>query len=164
MSESEWIDKFLWDIRKGNYIFLGEESPDVQHVALEKALAYGLLVRDRNNFELTEKGHQLIEAGGFDKWKKAKEKREDEAHRATVSSSESSRSSARASWTSAAFAAIAILFSVYQFIDSQEKQNEINELKSQLKSLSQQVQVQRANRIESRLREDSSPIPKKKNK
>ena len=146
MSTSEWIDQFLWNLSTGNFFFISEELPEFDRQAVDKALAFGLAVRDRNSFDITEKGHQVLEAGGFDKWKAAKKRREDEAHqaiidsaKATVDAAQSSRQSKNAAIIS--IAVTLVLFAVSYLRDNQSG-DKINALEKRLDTLSASMQVQ----------------------
>ena len=134
MTVSERIDSFLLDTQNGEYWFLSEEDPDNQHEIVKKALSYGLVVRSGHTYELTQKGYEVIEAGGFDNWKSAIEKREDEKHQATLDSTQATQRALIPAWFSGMVAAVALLFGFYQTWGKNEKEKEVNALRSELKA------------------------------
>ena len=168
MTLHEQIDIFLFDLEQGEYFWLPEESPLIEHQAIEKMLAIGLVVRKGSTYRLTEKGYEAAKAGGLNKWGQENERLKKEIHqatldtaKATVNAAKSAKRSTIASWLSAAFAVIAVLFSIYQYAESVKMQKQINELEP--KERIQQLQVQKPHLIESQPPADSLVYPKKKN-
>ena len=127
------------------------------------------------DMDITALGRKVHKAGGWTKYNQlltaeraTEQTRQTQAHQATLDSAtatvdaaKAAKSSARAAWIVGAVALIPTLISVLQYIDSTSKNTDINELRSQLKSLSQQVQAQKPTRIENQLRGDSLPTPQK---
>jgi hypothetical protein len=131
------------------------------------------------------KGRAVFLAGGWENYSQQQEQkqereriRQEEAHQAilrsttaTEHSARSADSSAKAAWLAGVVAVVSIVFSVGQILWSGSNQQdlsatkaELNELKAQLRSLSQQVQKQKAIHSENSFRLDSLPNPKMKKK
>ncbi|GAB3494278.1 hypothetical protein [Spirosoma knui] len=70
MDLSERIDKLLNDTANEDYWLLTLEDPDNQYPVLQRAAAYGLIIINEHTYELTQKGHEALRAGGFEKWLK----------------------------------------------------------------------------------------------
>ena len=163
MTESEIIDEILRATKEGRQDSDEAQNSPLYRTALKTIAGYKLIRQvsfksGRGSYQiLEERGNLVLNAGGFDKWKSSAEKRENELHqaaldsaKATVDAAESSgisaisaKSSTRASWVSAIFAVIAVIFSIFQYVKSTDMQSEINELKTELRSHTQQLQVQK---------------------
>lgn len=120
MTESELIDLIL--IAKANH----KEMPNVSQSdfllyngAFKKINAYNL--HDSNTQALTKIGYEVIESGGFEKWKAGIEQRENEIHQATISTARATvdaatyaKQSRNGAWVAAIAAVIAIFIPFYQ--------------------------------------------------
>lgn len=168
MTVAEQIDELLRGSEDGDLIVLHSGQSELYFKAVDMAVAYNLIVKRGNTYDLTRQGYEVLESSGFEQWKRENKKREDEAHQATLDSAKatidaakSAKNSAKASWVSTAFAAVAVLFSIYQYTESIRLQSQINELKSEPKLLPQQSQGQKSSPIKSLSLVDSLPNPKK---
>lgn len=155
MTESELIDEILASLH-GHYDIglLDDKTFLIYGPTIKKMRAYNLIEETGNYNRLLEKGYQVIEVGGFEKWTAENKKREHQLHQATISS-------VKAAWITAILTAIPIVWGIYQYVDAQSKQKEINALKSERQSLLRQLQAQKASHIETPVRVDSLPTLQK---
>lgn len=156
MTESEIIDEILRATRDGR-----DDSDEVQsspnYRSALKVIAGYQFIRNESRLNgrvryrlLEEKGHQVLDAGGFDKWKARNVKRENEIHqatldtaKATVNSERHAKQSKRAAWVASGVAALTLTYAVIQSYHTNKQDESINvmrveidTLKSQLKALS----------------------------
>lgn len=78
LTESQLILKALIDARD-SFIAISKDTPDDYERAVSKAVSFRLLDHPaRNVYRLTEKGYEVIEAGGFDEWRTAEKQKRDQ--------------------------------------------------------------------------------------
>ncbi|SOD97640.1 hypothetical protein [Spirosoma fluviale] len=78
MTLSEQIDEILIYVAEGGYIGISNDTPDLYRKAVSKMKALGLIVPRANTYDLTDKGYDAIEVGGYEKWRELIAKREAE--------------------------------------------------------------------------------------
>lgn len=140
MTESQLIDKLLHELQTGYDTGpLDDEAFQLYPTAIRKMKALGLIEGEGRSQRLLEKGYQVIEAGGFEKWQAASRQREDQQTKASIGSYKAGRSSAIATWIATFIAAAASVYGIYQSSRAESKQAEINQLKSTVEMLMQQV-------------------------
>ena len=142
MTKSELIDYILNRTRKQDWVVIHSSVPDDERTAIHKAVDINLLVRRGNTFDLTEKGHEAIDAGGYDKWTAETKRKGDEIHKAALDSSKATvdasvyaKQSRNVAWVSSVVALFALAFTIYQGIQTAAQDTKITDLQRQLDTL-----------------------------
>lgn len=172
MTESEMIDEVLLSVQSGGNLRSFDKDDFLLYgPAIRKMQAYSLIeTRSGSNF-LTQQGYQVIQAGGFEKWKAAVEQKEAEAHqavldtaKATVEAADSAKSSARAAWVGGAVAVLSFAYSAYTGQQADELKGELKKVNERVEALDSLVTPQRRSQTTSvpsgyRVSSDSSVRP-----
>lgn len=165
MDESANICKILIAIRDHTEDSLFFDDLQGYVRANDKIKAHGLAEQDgTRSRRLTVKGYQVLEAGSFDKWLEANKRREVEDRQVTADTLTFNKKSFRVALVSVIFSTVPVTVGVLQYLDSKSKDKEISEIRSALKSLSQQLQAQKASHIKTPYRADSLPSSRNHNK
>ncbi|MEZ0611998.1 hypothetical protein ACAW74_26030 [Fibrella sp. WM1] len=162
MVPSELIDQLLTDTLNYENWSFSEEDPENLGAVLDKAVAYGLIRGGYQSQTVTQRGYEVLEAGGFDKWRTSIKQREDEAHQAALESAKATNDAAKSAKVSArialltgVIAIIPIAISVLQYLDSQSVEKEINDIRQQLKTQGQQSLTRKVEQVKALTRTDS---------
>ncbi|MGR3812409.1 hypothetical protein [Jiulongibacter sp. NS-SX5] len=69
MNLEEQMDSILLRMENGELFALSQDTPDLFRQAIKKLLAFDLISKRGNTFDLTSNGHEAIELGGFNAWR-----------------------------------------------------------------------------------------------
>lgn len=143
MTVSEQLDEILGSGAEGEYVVTHNSRSALYMQAVSIGASFQLLKKRPNthHYDLTQRAYEVLEAGGFENWKAANKKREDEAHQATLDSAKATvdaakyaRQSKNAAWFSGIFGAVAVVIAAYQLWKSNETDSKINELTKRVES------------------------------
>jgi hypothetical protein len=152
MTESEVIDEILNALNEDRETTVKSELAYGQGYV--KAISYKLIEsRSKFNFKfITERGYEVIKAGGFEAWMEFNKRRESEIHQAaldtanaTIDAAVSAKHSKYAAWTSIAIALLVSGFSVYQWWDLKQSQNIFNATTSKFVAQDSLLKIQLQN-------------------
>lgn len=69
MTLEEQIDKVLISMESGKLYGMSKDTPELLRNAINKSISYNLIRPRSNTYDLTKTGYEVIEYGGFIKWK-----------------------------------------------------------------------------------------------
>lgn len=152
MTESEIIDEILNALNENRETSV-KDDPNYRQ-GYGKAISYKLLEsRGKFNFVYpTEKGYEVIRAGGFDKWEQAKEKQASESHQATLDSAKATVDAAKSAKWSKYAAIVSAIAAIIAFIlpsllnqkpeSTNNTDSTVSELRAKVDTLYSQLKVQ----------------------
>ena len=144
------LDKILAEFDREPLYFEIHHHEPLFRQAFEMGKALGLFAKSDLNISLEELGYTVVAAGGYEKWRKEKERRENEAHqavidgaKATKDSAQFAKSSAKAAWLSGVVGAVAILISLYQLYKGNEIEDKLNAVTKRVESTDSLLKILR---------------------